>query len=230
MGIIEKTTMRRFAFMVVAALAAIQAGAVELELEAEPVNKAPAKKTEAQKAARRMAIDRQVAAVNVNDGDGDGDFDLEGFLNDMPDAATPKAPPKKPAAKQGPISKKTAVDNIIGLAGAAQVDAEPAPATGAKLTDAEAAKLEAKVGAATTMADKTMILAKAKKDATKKKRRRRGNMHDAMRIMEENEAKAAAGGTTLAQGAGGARGGGGSKRPGTANGGGGGAGMGGRTD
>merc|ERR1712060_712588 len=197
---IEKTTMRRFAFMVVAALAAIQAGAVELELDAEPVNKAPAKKTEAQKAARRMAIDRQVAAVDMNDGD--GDFDLAGFLDDMPDAApaTPRAPPKKPAAKQGPISKKTAVDNIIGLAGAAQVDAEPAPATGAKLTDAEAAKLEAKVGAATTMAEKTMILAKAKKDATKKKRRRRGNMHDAMRIMEENEAKeAAAAGTQLAQ-------------------------------
>merc|ERR1712060_293872 len=188
---IEKTTMRRFAFMVVAALAAIQAGAVELELDAEPVNKAPAKKTEAQKAARRMAIDRQVAAVDMNDGD--GDFDLAGFLDDMPDAATPKAPPKKPAAKQGPIPKKRDnIDNIIALAGAAQVDAEPAPATGAKLTDAEAAKLEAKVGAATTMADKTMILAKAKKDATKKKRRRRGNMHDAMRIMEENEAKEAA--------------------------------------
>merc|ERR1712060_957288 len=144
--------------------------------------------------ARRMAIDRQVAAVDVNAKDDDGEFDLAGFLDDMPDAApaTPRAPPKKPAAKQGPISKKTAVDNIIGLAGAAQVDAEPAPATGAKLTDAEAAKLEAKVGAATTMADKTMILAKAKKDATKKKRRRRGNMHDAMRIMEENEAKEAA--------------------------------------
>ena len=183
--------------MVVAALAAIQAGAVELELDAEPVNKAPAKKTEAQKAARRMAIDRQVAAVNVNDGDGDGDFDLAGFLDDMPDAATPKAPPKKPAAKQGPIPKKRDnIDNIIALAGAAQVDAEPAPTTGAKLTDAEAAKLEAKVGAATTMGEKTAILAKAKKDATKKKRRRRGNMHDAMRIMEENEAKAAATGAS----------------------------------